>query len=227
MTRKVRALGLLASVVLCAVGAKAQLAIVDNIPGVFVPIPDGTDLELGTNESAPITSTIGNDLFPPGTLWVGSNGGVGIGDVPDTSLPPTNGPLPSTEAFGGGRSALSYWTALWDDLDPGVRWKEEGDRLIIEWNRHASDQPGAGVITFQLQIFEDPGANPPVYAQFVYEDLDEQRSRAAPTIGYQVGDGVTAVEWTDPVTTGDVLTLVPEPASLLPMVLVIPWLRRR
>jgi hypothetical protein len=208
--------------------ANAQLAIVDDQPGAFVPIPDGIDLQLDTDETAPITTAIGNSQIPSGTLWVGSNGGVGVGDVADTALPPTNEALPSDLVFGGSAAAVVYWTGLWNDLDPGVRYAERSDRLVIEWNRHIDDGPDPGVITFQLQVFDDPGTDPPVFAQLIYHDLDAVTLRDPPTIGYQVGDGVTAVEWTVPVSTDVVLSLIPEPAvgMLLPMVIALCRVRR-
>ncbi len=212
------------------------LEIVDNLPGMFTDISTiGTDLQLGDEDEAEITTTIGNAVFPAGSVWVARNGGLGFDPV-STDLAPINLEIPSSDAFGGSQAALAFWDDIGNDTGT-VLWHEDfgSNTLIVQWHEVPFNDH-SGTATFQVKIFGDPGAPPPIYAQFIYEDIEQSRGGggASATIGYQDGAaGFNDVQWSynapGAVSDGDVLTLteIPEPAAALLLLGALTVLRRR
>ena len=78
-----------------------QLHIVDNLPGFFEDISASTPFSLGNDEEVEVGTTIGNVVFPAGTVVVADNGGVAFQNPPSTDLAPVNEPIPSASAFSG------------------------------------------------------------------------------------------------------------------------------
>ncbi len=168
--------------------AGATVSILDyNDPSLFVDISGtGTSLALGDDDTATITSTVGNSLFPAGSVTIGNNGGIIAGAGEALSF--ANGALPNT----------AWDTALlpfWDDMDDetgSIYWEERLvggiQTLIVQWHdRPHYDTPSSvGMVTFQVQVF----ASGPVAARFAYLDTvfgdPEFDNGASATIGYQI-----------------------------------------
>jgi hypothetical protein len=166
---------------LFAVTAGAQ-TVQSNLPGTFVDISQtgGTALT-GTDDDTlqVITTTIGNQMFPAGSASISNNGWALSGNLPgggyftnyDIPLPtgvPTGLP---TGSYGG------FLLPFWDDLYPvthpssnTIWWQEASGVLIIMWlnDLHFADSVAADSITFEIQIFANPGSGPPI--QFLYND---------------------------------------------------------
>ncbi len=155
-----------------------------NAPGLFIDIAStGTALNLADDSEATITTTVGNPLFPAGSVTVGNNGGIASGSGVDIST--SNTTLPSS-------SFAAALLPLWDDIDAdtgNVYWEErlvDGiSTLIVQWD----DRPrysNIGDATFQLQLF----ASGPVAARFAYRDVDFGNADfdfgASATVGYQI-----------------------------------------
>ncbi len=154
-------------------------------PSFFVDIAGtGTPLNLDDDGVAFISSTVGNSLFPAGTVTVSNNGGMATGNVQQFDF--NNVVLPTNQ----------FNTALlpfWDDLDAtngNVYWEQRTiggkDALVVQWdNRPHYDNFATGTVTFQAQVF----ASGPVLATFVYQDVDfgnaQYNSGISATIGYQ------------------------------------------
>ncbi len=179
--------------VLCAAttGVHAQLVLVDFIPGNFIDISlTGNALNIGGDDEAEITTTVGNMVFPAGRVIVGNNGGVAFNPGPSDSdqLGPLNGPIPDPGAFGGDQSALPYWDDIGNTLG-NVYWEEVATELtqtlIIQWHNHRFEG-STDTARFQLQIRENDLT---VFAQFIYDDIMQPRASggASATIGYQNG----------------------------------------
>lgn len=209
-----------------------SVQIVSDIPGDFIDIADsGTKLPIGDEGEAQITTEIGNSLLPSGNVVIANNGGVGF-DPPDMNLAPSNGEVPSQDAFGGGQALLPYWDDIGNDVG-GVYYEEMDDRLIVQWeNRFISTSEGrSGFITFQLQVFDRSEAGNP-YFQFIYEDMAAAGYGASATIGYQDGGaGANDDEWSrdtsGAIADGTVLTALPEPSSLALLAgALLAWRRR-
>lgn len=197
---------------------KQQVILGAQAPGTFLDISTtGTPLNLNDDDEAVITTTIGNPIFPAGTVVVANNGGLGFPGVPgENDLAPNNAPIPSNTAFNGRQSAIVFWDDLkGEDLtasraaaprggkNGNVFWQQVGTKLVVQWN----DRPVSGAaargpsdtVSFQIQIFDGvaiaPGAQ---YAQFIYGDVSQPAPNggASATIGYQGGiSGVSDFQW--------------------------------
>jgi subtilisin family serine protease len=156
-------------------------------PGAFVDISGtGTPLALGDDNEANITTTVGNAIFPAGTVTVGNNGGIIAGG--SAELHQNNEALP-TSLFG--KALLPFW----DDMDSetgNVYWQQllvgGINTLIVQWeNRPHFNNVGSA--TFQLQLFESG----PILARYAYEDVNFGNAfydfGASATIGYQESSG--------------------------------------
>ena len=213
-----------------AVNSYAQpLLIVDDLPGVFVDISDGSNaLMLGDDDEVEIIgsgSAMGNVVFPLERILVANNGGLGFRDPLDTDLAPLNEPIPSNNAFGGGQAALAFWDDI-DDKFGDVFFSQFEDRTIVQWN----DRNIAGTadtVRFQIQIFEGAGPGG-IVAQYLFDDIEQPGSGGGlgATIGYQdggtgFGDVLWSFDTADAVSDGMVLSLVltPEPSTLMLLVL--------
>ena len=206
---------------LLVASAPAELFIVDTEPGTFIDISEsGIDLGLSGNDEAPINTLISNAVFPGGEVWVGNNGALGFGALPDTNLPALNEPIFNNAAFGGGQALCGFW----DDIDNTygqLLYENQENMLIVQWDgKQFTDS--TDTLTFQLQIFADVRGGNPIYAQMIYADVEQPRADGggSATIGYQDGGaGFNSVEWSfntsGAVSNGTVLSLIPEPASLL------------
>lgn len=226
-------LALLMAIAGAAAASAQSLSIVDDLPGVFEDISGtGTPLNLSGNLEAVINTTIGNLVFPAGRVVVGNNGGVGF-DPLDDNLAPDNEPIPSINAFGGSQAALPLWDNIGNDIGD-VYWAEQLDTLIIQWHDHRFEG-SQDTSRFQLKIFELAPTPNTIYAQFIYADIEQPRAGggASATIGYQDGGaGFNDVQWSfntaGAVANGTVLSIVPEPSSVvLLLVGALRFLRRR
>lgn len=240
--KALRALAVLA----CAVGitstASAQLIIVDDLPGEFIDISQtGLPLDLGNDASIEIITAIGNTIFPSGSVIVGNNGGLGFDPV-DPTLPPENEAIPTNNGFGGSQSAFIFWDDIGNDIGFGdlftgnVFWEEQGGTLIVQWHdRGFDDGKGPDTSRFQIQIFDTPGGPNPIFAQFLYDDIEQPRpgGGASATIGYQDGNaGFNDFQWSfntpGAVQNGTVLSIMlPEPTSFALLAVAGMMARRR
>ncbi|MDA1055940.1 MAG: matrixin family metalloprotease, partial [Planctomycetota bacterium] len=154
-----------------------------NDPSAFIDISStGTALNLGDDGNATINTTVGNSIFPAGSVSIGNNGAIIAGA--EKAVPFSPAELP-TNAFGN--ALLPFWDDI--DSDTGnVFWEERrvsgNNTLIVQWE----DRPhfsNVGSATFQLQLFETG----PILARYVYADVDFGDSNhdfgASATIGYQ------------------------------------------
>ncbi len=155
-----------------------------SAPGLFIDIAaTGTPLNLTDDSEATITTTVGNPLFPAGSVTVGNNGGIASGS--NVQISTGNTALPSADF-----AAALF--PLWDDIDAdtgNVYWEERLvngiSTLIVQWD----DRPrysNIGDATFQLQLF----SSGPVAARFAYRDVvfgsTEFDFGASATVGYQL-----------------------------------------
>ncbi|HKQ46775.1 MAG TPA: hypothetical protein VJZ71_01760 [Phycisphaerae bacterium] len=216
-----------------AASCPSFLTIVDSIPGAFIDISaSGTVLNLNDDDEAIINTTVGNAVFPAGTVAVANNGGLAFPSVGgQDDLDPNNAPIPSNSAFNGRQSALAYWDDLkGDDLaaagadaprggkNGSVRWQEISNVLIVQW----TDRPVGGAlrvndtVRFQVQIFGGVSVGPGAqYAQFIYDDIDQAvpNGGASATIGHQGGaSGFSDYQWSfntaGAVSNGTALTVI-------------------
>ena len=217
--------------------AWAALTIVDTEPGTFIDISGiGEILPLSGDLSVSRTTTISNAVFPAGEWWVGNNGGIGVPTLPSSFLAPMNAPLPSTDAFGGGKCMLGYWDDIGNTVGH-VYWAQLPDRLVVEWaNRQFEDS--TDTLTFEMQIFDNPSNS--IYAQVLFSDIEQPRADGgkSSTIGYQkagtpldnVQERDNDVQWSyntaGAVANGTVLSLMPEPASAALLLLGVLLSRR-
>jgi len=183
----------LASFIALSAPASADLRFYDRLPGTFIDIAaTGTTLLLPNDGEANIVTTVGNSLFPAGTVRIGVNGGVRFGpaNAGQGDLAPSNAALPSTGAFGGAKALLPYWDDFIANNGPlvfgSIQHEERNGVFIVQWTnvklRSAAVQDR---ITFQLQV---PSTGP-VLARFVYPDiLGAAGGGSSATIGYQGAD---------------------------------------
>lgn len=233
MTTHFRTVFVLVSSCGLASAAQAQvLSIVDNLPGEFTDISrTGIPLNLSGNLEAEINTTIGNRVFSAGRVIVANNGGLGF-DPADPNLAPDNEPLPSNAAFGGAQGALAFWDNI-NNVIGEVFWQEIGNTLIVQWHNNTF-QGSRDTSRFQIKISEPAPGPVTVFAQFIYDDIEQPRAGGgiSATIGYQNGGaGFNDVQWSfntaGAVSNGTVLSLIPEPNSLVLLTLgVLCFLRR-
>lgn len=190
-----------------------QLRIVDNIPGVFSDISNGTPLEIGDDGEVTTKTSPGNLVFPAGGAVVANNGGVGFGVLPDTNLAPDNETIPSLAAFGGGQAVLIYWDDL-DDKDGDVFVSQDTGDLIVQWHNRPLGGGSTGTARFQLKVFSAVGPSG-IVAQLIFDDVEQPSvdGGAGATIGYQDGGaGFEDIQWSfnraGAVTNGMVLSFV-------------------
>jgi subtilisin family serine protease len=178
-----------------------------NDAGQFVDISGtGTALGLSDDGEAIVSTTVGNGLFPAGSITIGNNGAIIA--QPGAQVDYSNGSLPDA----------NWNTALlpfWDDIDAtngNVYWEEtlvNGiNTLIVQWHErpHYDD---SGAATFQVQVFETG----PIVARFAYEDVifgDANDNGGGATIGVQVdsGDAYTISQDSASVFNGDVIDII-------------------
>lgn len=220
-----------AAILACVQFANAEpVQLVDNLPGSFIDISQtgGTGLGLGDEDEIAVDTFPGNFVLAPGAIVVGNNGGIGFGNEKVTDLLPMNAPIPNSGAFLAGQALLALWDDIDDDIDDkngdvyfGQVMTPSGAVRIVQWNDlPLKDNPQA-MVTFQVQIFENP--NPTgIYAQIVYLDVQQPGADggASATIGYQDGEaGFGNFQWSfnaaGAVSDGTVLSLViPEPHAI-------------
>jgi hypothetical protein len=194
---------LVAAVVFVAsVGAQTILS---TQPGTFVDISatGGTALTaVGDDTAHQITTTIGNAMFPAGPVSIDSNGWALAGTYTATfghyfndDIAPSG--LPANIPAGSWNGVCLPW---WDDLyayplpsSTNIWWQELSGILYIMWkdiNHYADTTPGAG-ITFQIQVFPNPGSGP--WIQYLYVDtvfggaFSTLDNGASASIGYLCG----------------------------------------
>lgn len=210
--------GMLAFVIAITGAANAQLSIVDNISGAWIDVSGtGTALNLSDDGEVNINTTVGNALLAAGVARVGSNGAVRFAGG-GLSLGFTNQAIPSTSMFSGDQSLAVFW----DDINTSsgtngnIFWEEVGGTLVIQW-QDAGFFGSGDHATFQMQIHSASGP----LAQFLYRDVGQARpaNGGSATIGYQAGGIENDVQWSfntaGAVTNGTVLSLVPEPSTLV------------
>lgn len=228
---------LISSLGLASAAQAGGLSIVDTLPGEFRDISGtGMNLMISGNEEAKIMTIVENRLFPSGIIIVGNNGGIGF-NPDDRELSPDNEPIPSENAFGEAQSLLVFWDNI-NNVIGGVFWEEIGTSLlIIQWNNRTF-QGSKDTSTFQIQI---PASSPgpvEIFAQFLYDDIEQPRAGggSSATIGYQNGpagfNNDVFVQWSfnqaGAVSNGTVLSIIPEPGSAALLAIgMLALLRRR
>lgn len=186
-SRALGALGLLA----CLTGPiVASQRWVDSLPGEFVDIrATGASVAPSNDGEFEITTTVGNSLFPAGTVRISANGGARFGPSTGSNLdlPPVNGALPSSAAFGGSQALLPYWDDYISTLGlfvfGSIQHQEIDGVLYIQWtNVRLQSALVQDRMTFQLQV---PSTGM-VFARFVYLDVaGSPGGGLGATIGYQ------------------------------------------
>ncbi|MBL8880980.1 MAG: hypothetical protein JNG88_17840 [Phycisphaerales bacterium] len=218
--------------------AHAQLIWRSDLPGTFIDIATngGIPLNLDDEDETVINVSIGNFLFPAGPVAVGNNGGAAWAP-PSTNLGPVNQPLPSLQAFGGGRSLLPFWDDIGNTVGD-VWYRQDPNQLIIQWKgNHFGDSNDT--TNFELQVKNlGPSLGPgnEIIAQLLYQDIQQPRADggASATIGYQADAASPFVsnqfsfDTPDSVYDGTVLSLlVPEPAGIGLLAMGLLAIRRR
>lgn len=205
---------ILVLVLMSPISAFAQsLQVLDDIPGAFVDVSSSQPLIFGIEDEVEVSMSIGNFVFPAGTIVVANNGGVAFRNPPSNDLAAGNQPLPSVAAFGGGQSILAYWDDF-DDKDGDVYLAQQDGQVVIQWHDRRLGANPASTARFQIQIFEDVGPSG-VVAQIVYDDIEQSGliGGSSATIGYQDGDaGLGDAQWSfntaGAVADGTVLSLI-------------------
>ena len=170
----VRFLGFL-SLCLLATVASGQ-TITNAYPGTFVDISStGTAITQSDDSTHTIVTTVGNGLFPAGTVTIDANGhvasGVGTASHIEADIRPTGVPTGLSATCNG------ILCAFWDDLYPNasnpsrIFWQEIAGVLYIQWDKvnHFSDTTVGASITFQVQIYSAPASSAP-WIQYIYPD---------------------------------------------------------
>jgi hypothetical protein len=182
--------------------ASGQYAIVTNQPGTFTDI-SGTGTVVGNGDDSVFSfaSSVGNGLFPAGTVFVSTNGILASGASPGTSF--TNAVIPPIGIPSGiSAGAAAYLLPFWDDLqntteaNSTIYRQEAGGVLTVQWNNYGHFSATVGqTVTFQVKIFNGPNPAGGIYAQFVYQDTTFGGSYgadngASATVGF-TGNGST------------------------------------
>jgi hypothetical protein len=228
---------LLASCTLAAVVA-AQTTIASG-SGSFVDIsPAGNNLGTAitgvtNNSSHTITTTIGNALFPAGSVRVGANG-FAMSTWTAATVGFTNATIPAAGLPAGVTAgAFSYLMPFWDDLDPIgstggsitlYYWQDtSNDVLYMQWNNEGHFPNVAGqTVTFQVQVFGNASACT-TFIKYAYLDTTfggtqaSLDSGASATIGYVAGAGNSFgnAPWSFTVSAGTTLSIGVGPTYLL------------
>ncbi len=203
------------------------------LPGSFVDISltGGTAfIGAGDDTMHTFTSTIGNSLFPAGAIAVSSNGVALSGASAGAYVTFGNGgPITSatTPASVGLPACTAAVCAFWDDLytpianpNTTIWWQELSGVLYIMWKDidHFYPSPTYGLITFEIQVFSNPGCGSPAI-QILYPDATFEVSGtgvtggASATIGYingAPGNGLVSAGWsynTPSVSDGTTLSI--------------------
>jgi hypothetical protein len=176
--------------------------------GSFVDIsPAGNNLGTAitgvlNNSSHTITTTIGNELFPAGTVRVGANG-FAMSTWTTATVGFTNATIPASGLPAGVTAgAFSYLLPFWDDLDPiGATggsitlyfWEDtSNDVLYIQWNNVGHFPNVAGqTVTFQIQVLEN-GAACTEFIRFVYLDTQFGGTQSSLDAGTSATEGYVA-----------------------------------
>ena len=165
-----------------------QIDIVTNLAGVFEDISTtGTAVFLGNDEELIVVTTVGNIVFPAGSVYIADNGGAAFRNPPGTHLAPINEPIPSAAAFGGGQVLFVYWDDF-DDKDGDVFLSEETGDLIIQWHDRLLGGAQSGAARVQLKVFGTIGPSG-IVAQLIFDDIQQPgvEGGVGATIGYQDG----------------------------------------
>ncbi len=189
-----------------------------NDSSLFVDISStGTPLVLDDGfygKRAYVNSTVGNDVFPAGTVTIASTG-VMLAGADDIYLG-SHQPLPDTFYLDGLPALAPFWTLLGANTPPsflgdGVVYMEERlidgiETLVVQWHEVPAWH-NFGAATFQVQVF----ASGPVKARFAYEDVTfgnpDLDGGGGASIGAQL-DGNTGYQFsfeTSALADGDVL----------------------
>lgn len=178
--------------------------------GSFMDIAlTGTPLSLGLDAEQDIQTSVGNSVFPSGTVRVGSNGAVRFTGS-NQELLSSNDRIPSYGAFRADRTLMPFWDSI-DTAGGSVLWKEIAGTLVIQWENVGFVGGSADRATFQVQV---PSQGPTV-ARFAYKDIESTRADGggSATIGFQSDDDsvFTSQKWSfnesRRVGNGDVLAL--------------------
>jgi hypothetical protein len=228
-----------------AVHASAvPLSIVNNIPGPYTSIVGqvGTTAIAGVLDDSEhnIASAVGNIAMPAGTWRIGNNGVVIVAAAGEIGF--TNAAIPAAGNPAGIPAHGGALLPLWDDHIPTsgqggntIHHRTDPDVTTIEWfNEDHFSATGTGTITFQLKVFADGAGPGGALAQFIYPDSiyaagAAQNFAGSATIGYltdalphnNVQWSFNAVQPADPGNPDGMITLslIPEPASLVLLVL--------
>src|SRR5688572_24569702 len=154
-----------------------------------------------------IVTTIGNALFPAGNVRIGNNG-VAVSGITTGEIGFTNVALGATANPTGIPSGTGAILPFWDDMyttativpPAEIWWQENSGVLFIMWKNehHFLDTTANAVVTFQLQVFSNPGPCDP-WIQMVYSDtvfggvMAVNDNGASATIGYVKGTNSFAV----------------------------------
>lgn len=215
-----RLLPVAAALSLLAGAAHAQLVIVNNVPGTFEDISGtGIPLNLTDDGQATVVIPIVNLVFTSTLVTISNNMAVGYGPgAAANTAPPVNLPLPTPILYGGSQSLAPLWDNPGANLPAAnVFYQVFSDHYTIMWK----DLPkGGGTVNAQMQVFGGSPRRAEIYAQFLYQDVEQPNVRNIATIGYQDGGaGFNDVLWSfnDPtaIQNGTVLTLMhPAPGAL-------------
>lgn len=232
-----------ASSVLLLAGSAAfgQLAIVNNMAGSYMDISTtGTPLNLTDDGQTTLITGINSTIFGTNVVTISNNMAVGFGNAASGgTAPPTNTTLPSPSFFGGNQAVA----VLWDNPGPGtgamsgVFYQEFADMYVIQWNMLPKGDPGS-TATVELQVFGGSARRGEVFAQWLFQDVEQSGVRRFGTVGYQSGidsqfnDILYSIDENNVefIRNGTVLTLttaVPAPGALLVMLGLAPLSRRR
>lgn len=223
--------------VLASAASGQVVAIVNTMAGNFVDISTtGTPLNLSDDGKITITSGIMSAFFGTNVVTVSNNMAVGFGPgAVGGTAGPVNTTIPSPALFGGQQSVA----VLWDNPGPGtgglsnVFYEEFADRYVIQWNMLPKGDPGS-TTTMELQVFGG-AARGEVFAQWLFQDVEQSGVRDAGTIGYQssIGTQRNSVQYSfndaEAIHNGTVLTLTlaPSPGALMVFAGLLPRSRRR
>lgn len=195
--------------ILSAAVLVASVTCAQQFSNAFAPVVGFVDISttggtqiigVGDDTTHAITTTIGNAMFPAGSVTIGNNGVASA--IAPASGPFTNYDIPTGTAVPTGLTAAAQGILLphWDDLYPAssgtsIWWQEAAGVLIIMWkdeNHYADLTAGAG-ITFQVQVFDGAAGSCTPIIQYLYSDtvfggaqaLNDNGASA--TIGYAKG----------------------------------------